>query len=212
MRRELACSLHGSPPRVQPATAHGQASGNGAFSPTSAHGCVGGALCSWGTLQAAGVAQRGSLGVGWGVGGRIWGYSISRALLPTPAELVKWRPWRIQRVAFVSGYCCLRSAISPTAGNIVSLSIRDFFWPRADEGPCGDPRRHVWPCHRQEAAPSHQPHPGRTCCSSPPCFHCPHMWMHIQTMHQNNRKANHHWIASPHSWVSRSESIAFFLV
>lgn len=62
MRRELACPLHGSP-RVQPATAHGQASGNGAFSPTSAHGRVGGALCSWGTLQAAGVAQRRSVGV-----------------------------------------------------------------------------------------------------------------------------------------------------
>ena len=131
--------------------------------------------------------------------GWIWGYTIAPAFMPTQAELVKWGPWRIHPVAFVMGYSSLHSAISPTAGNIISLSTHDFFWPRGEESLCGDMGQHMWPCRQQEGAPSHQPHPGRCFCSSCPSFHSPHMLMHIQTMHKNNRKANHHRIASPHS-------------
>lgn len=130
---------------------------------------------------------------------QVWGYTIAPACLPMQAELEKWTLWRIQCVAFVMGCSRLHSAVSPAAGNIVSLLAHDFFWPREEESLCGVMRWHMWPCHQQEGAPSHQPHPRRTFCSSPLSFHSPHMLMHIQTMRQNNQKANHHRIASPHS-------------
>lgn len=118
-------------------------------SPPLLHADVyGGSPLLVGAPDITGLAQRGSLGAGWGVLGWIWGYTIVLVFLLTQAELGKWRPWRIQRVASVTGYSWPHSAISSAAGIVVSLSIHDFFWPRGKESLCGDMRQHTWLCHQ----------------------------------------------------------------
>lgn len=101
MRHEISFSLHGSP-WVQLATAHGQASGNGAFPHLCTQMCAGGEICWGGALQVTDTAQKGNVGAGWCVLGWFWGNTIIPVLLPTEAELAKWRPQRMQHVAFVN--------------------------------------------------------------------------------------------------------------
>lgn len=84
---------------------------------------------------------------------------------------------------------------------------------------CGQQRWRACAVTREGPATSKREHPATNFTLGQLSAHPHHlppftlpMLMCIQTIHQNNQKANCHWITSPQSWTSCSQSIAFFVV
>lgn len=152
MRREISCSLQG-PPRVQLATAHGQASGNGAFPHFCAQMCAGGDIC-WGGPCRSQAQQKRECG-SWVT--RSWvnlgqyqhASALASASRAGKVETMENTACSINKQARIAS-----TQLFPPLQEISAVypSIHDFSLPRRVESLCSNKRR---PCHQQEGAPSH---------------------------------------------------------